>query len=136
MGNLEDGFIKRNTNEIKNSVEEIDLNIKEGMDHIKEMVDMIQMNESLIDHIQNEKQILDLQGEIIGVRDAAKYSDKDTQEIKDKINDYKDQVRECYKLVDTLILQKIQLGVINDEFTKIQKELNELILRIDPSQLN
>ncbi len=94
------------------------------------------MNESLIDHIQNEKQILDLQGEIIGVRDAAKYSDKDTQEIKDKINDYKDQVRECYKLVDTLILQKIQLGVINDEFTKIQKELNELILRIDPSQLN
>lgn len=117
-------------------IEEIKVRIEEGFRLIKERVDALDIETAYLEHMENEKIMLELQQDIMGKKDTPKYSVEDSESTNREIENIRLSIKELQSQIDEMLLQKITFDFLNDQFNELQKKFNEIILRIDSSQLN
>ena len=133
---LENSDIQREIKDIDKSVQETKQTIEESLSHLREMIDELEMNTAYLQHLENDRSLAELEKEIMGTEGKSKYSPEDMAKVKKEIEDAEREVREFQGLIDVLTLQNIEFEALNDEFRKLQDELNAVILLVDKAQLN
>ena len=131
-----DTEIQKNIEINKDLTREGESLIEEAFNLIRETIDLLDAETGYLEHMEGDKEYIMLEKDIVGETRAPKYSDEQMRESKDKIETYKKEIGELKLDIDQIILNNIHLDVINDRWNKIQNDYNNILLRIDKTQLN
>jgi len=133
---IADSEISKAINESNESVLETEATLKLGLEVVREMIEELDADIGYLEHMEREKDFLNLQEEVMGKRDNAKYSQEEIVELKQKIEETKRAISEFQAKLDELLSQKIFFEEIREDFEKLQAEFRDTLLRVDNMRLN
>lgn len=131
-----DSEISKAINESNESVLETEATLKLGLEVVREMIEELGADIGYLEHMEREKDFLNLQEEVLGKRDNPKYSQEEIVELKQKIEETKREISEFQAKLDELLSQKIFFEEIREDFEKLQAEFRDTLLRMDNIRLN
>jgi chromosome segregation ATPase len=133
---IADSEIAKAINESNESIIYTEATLKEGLDVVREMIEELSADIGYLEHMEREKEFLDLQEEVIGKRENPKYSQEEIAKIKQKIEGANKEISEFQAKLDELLSQKIFFEEIREDFEKLQTEFRDTLLRVDNIRLN
>lgn len=103
---------------------------------IKDEVELLDAETSYLEHMEGDKDNVELEKNITGTEREPKYSAEDIEVSNQKIKKIKASVKKLNLYIDEITLGNIHLDVINDKWKALQEKFNQIILRVDKAQLN
>ncbi len=133
---LENSEIRGIVIENEKLIEGIKKRIEDYFLEIKEFEDILSHQSAYLEHMEMDKQMLDLQEEIMGKRDKPKYSEEEIENLKEHISILKNNIDSIKSDISEMTLDAVNIDLLNDMWKDLHESFNQLVLRIDSSQLN